>query len=206
MKASPKQLDALRELLNIGIGRAAGILNEVLSAHIKLRMPEVEILSAEEFESKIDQIGDGVTAAVRLGFHGPFKGTASLVFSQDSANKLVNILTGKRADDKDFDDVKRSALSEIGNMVINGVMGSISNMLDAQLNYSIPSYVEQEQAIRSVLRESATGQVILLGHAQFYVTEHLIRGEVLLVFEIGSFQGFIDALDATIPETRPVVG
>jgi chemotaxis protein CheY-P-specific phosphatase CheC len=48
MKTSPEQLDALRELINIGIGRAAGVLNEMLSAHIQLYVPDVEILSAEE--------------------------------------------------------------------------------------------------------------------------------------------------------------
>jgi hypothetical protein len=83
-------------------------------------------------------------------------------------------------------------------------MGSISNMLECQLNYSIPSYVEEKQAIRSALRESANNQVILLGHARFCVTEHVIRGEVLLVFEFGSFQSFMGALDATIPEANPV--
>ncbi len=204
MKTTPEQLDALRELINIGIGRAAGILNEMLRAHIELRVPEVEILPLDEFKSKIDQIGKGVTAAVQLSFRGPFRGTASLVFPQDSANKLVDMLTGQSADDGDFDEVKRGVLSEVGNIVINGVMGTIGNMLDCQLSYSIPSYIEEEQAIRSALYESSKYEAILLGHAQFRVSGHVIRGEVLLVFEIGSFQHFLDALDATIPETNPV--
>jgi hypothetical protein len=83
-------------------------------------------------------------------------------------------------------------------------MGSISNMLDARLEYSIPLYVEEEQAIRSALRESGKYEAILLGNAQFEVTGHVIRGEVLLIFEIGSFKTFLDAVDTTISEANLV--
>lgn len=201
MNTSPEQIDALRELVNIGVGRAAGILNEMLHAHIRLSVPQIEVLTVEEFESRIEGLGGGITAAVQVSFRGAFRGAASLVFSQESANKLVDLLTGQGVDDGDYDEVKSGALSEIGNIVINGVMGSISNMLDAKLEYSIPSYVEEEHAIRSALRESKEYEVILLGNTQFEVTGHVIRGEVLLVFEIGSFKAFLDAVDHTISET-----
>ena len=128
-------------------------------------------------------------AAVHLSFHGPFDGTTSLVFSQDSANKLVDILTGQGADDGDFDEVKRGVLSEVGNIVVNGVMGSISNMLECRLNYSIPSYIEEKKAIRSVLRERAKNQVILLGHARFCVTEHVIPNRDGELVRLSDFRG-----------------
>ncbi len=191
MKTPQLQLDALRELINIGIGRAAGLLNEMLRTHIELHVPQVEVLSAEEFESTIEDIAGGVTASVHLNFRGAFNGTASLVFSQDSANKLVDVLTGQSVDQNEFDEIKRGALSEIG------------NILDRPLSYSIPRYVENEHALRSALTENTNYEVILLGHAQFSVTEHLIRGEILLVFEIGSFQNFLTALDGTVPEMLP---
>ena len=92
MNASPRQLDALRELINIGIGKAAALLNEMLSAHIQLHVPRVEIIAVADLESVIDRLGGGVTAAVQLSFRGPFNGSASLVFADEGANRLVDLL------------------------------------------------------------------------------------------------------------------
>ena len=204
MKTSPEQLDALRELINIGIGKAGGLLNELLNTHIQLNVPHVEVLEADDFERAVSRLDAGVTVAVQLRFRGPFDGAASLVFSQEGANRLVDLLTGQSADEEDFDEIKQGALSEIGNIVVNGVMGSIGNILNCSLEYSVPDYKEEEQAVRSVLNENRDYEALLLGHAEFCATEHVISGQMLLVFEVGSFQGFLDALDATLPEAQAV--
>ncbi|MDP8932928.1 MAG: chemotaxis protein CheC, partial [Cyanobacteriota bacterium] len=37
MKLSTRQLDALQELVNIGIGQAAGVLNDMIESPIRLQ-------------------------------------------------------------------------------------------------------------------------------------------------------------------------
>jgi chemotaxis protein CheC len=43
MKLTARQLDALQELVNIGIGQAAGILNDMIDSPIRLQIPYVQI-------------------------------------------------------------------------------------------------------------------------------------------------------------------
>lgn len=86
----------------------------------------------------------------------------------------------------DLDAIKVGALSEVGNIVLNAVMASFGDMLDARLTYSIPVYMEGK--ISSVFIEEATcHSPILSATAKFTVEEQQIFGEIILLFEIGAF-------------------
>src|SRR5512135_3103507 len=88
MNPTEYQLDALRELINIGVGRAAKVLSEMVNARIILQVPFIKLLTPENLRREMGHLGEGLLAAVRLGFKGPFSGTAALVFPSDSASKL----------------------------------------------------------------------------------------------------------------------
>jgi len=139
MKLSTRQLDALQELVNIGIGQAAGVLNDMIDSPIRLQIPYLQILTPIDVEEELEQHLNGEQiAAVQLKFTGSFGGIAQLVFPTNSAALLVTMLTGEEGT-HDLDSVKIGTLSEVGNIVINGVMGAISNVLQQRLNYSIPT-------------------------------------------------------------------
>ncbi|MBP7688995.1 MAG: hypothetical protein KA765_13845 [Thermoflexales bacterium] len=198
MILTPYQLDALREMINIGVGRAAGILNAMLRSHIILRLPEVGVLSKAEVEAKASQYGAEVFAAVRLGFRGPFAGNASLVFPEDSAAKLVVLLTEGEAglsDDNDLDSIRIGTLTEVGNIVLNSVMGAIGNDLKQHIFYSVPTF--QEESLHKMLADStpdADSNVVWV-QTQFSVEDHQIDGDIILVFEMGSLDLLLNAVN-----------
>ncbi len=142
MNLSTDQIDALRELINIGVGKAASVLNDMVNCHITLQVPYIKILSPESLKDEMEELGKFRVSAVRLGFKGPFSGSAALVFPPDSASKLVAVLTEEESKTSDLDSLRIGTLSEVGNIVINGVMGSISNVLEQSINYSLPNYIE----------------------------------------------------------------
>jgi chemotaxis protein CheC len=142
MNSTPYQIDALTELINIGVGRAAGTLNQILEAHVHLQVPFVKIFPSSQIEKALSNIATTPLSLVRLIFKGSFSGTALLAFPSDSASHLVDILTGEESDISDLDSIRVGALTEVGNIVLNGVMGSLSNVLQEHLIYSIPVYIE----------------------------------------------------------------
>ena len=198
MNPTAEQIDALKELTNIGVGRAAGVLSEMLQTHIHLQVPFIKIFSPQELEEEMEDFGREQLSSVGLGFRGSFSGTAALVFPPDSASELVAILTGEEVGSPDLDSVRTGTLSEVGNIVINGVMGSIGNVLEHRLDYSIPSY--SEGTIESLLtsNEPDSGSRVLLAQTHFAVEERLIEGDIYLFFEAGSFDALLDAIDALI--------
>ncbi|MEG3930540.1 MULTISPECIES: chemotaxis protein CheC [unclassified Microcoleus] len=196
MKLSTRQLDALQELVNIGIGQAAGVLNDMIDSPIRLQIPYLQILTPIDVEQELEQHLNGEQiAAVQLKFTGSFGGIAQLVFPTNSAALLVTMLTGEEAGTQDLDSVKIGTLSEVGNIVINGVMGAISNVLQQRLNYSIPTYSEGTIASLLISGGLATDTVVLLAQTSFMIERLHIEGDIILIFNVNSFDTLLTAIN-----------
>jgi chemotaxis protein CheC len=192
-----EQLDALQEIVNIGIGRAAAMLNEMVDARIILQVPTIQLLGASQLlQEMIAKFNSQSISVVRLGFSGSLSGTAELMFPTDSASVLVAVLTGEDLDSPDLDAVKIGTLSEIGNIVINGVIGSISNILEQRMEYKIPSYCED--TIENLLlseRNMTDDVVFILAQARFAIEQLEIVGDIILIFEMKTFDNLLKAID-----------
>lgn len=196
MNLTPDQIDALKELINIGVGRAAGMLNEMVNSRVYLQVPSVRVFSLLEAKKELGRLGGDRLAAVQLLFKGPFSGTAALVFPAESASNLVAVLTGEEPGTYDLDSVRAGTLSEVGNIVINGVMGSIGNMLKERISYSFPKYTED--TIENIFAPSDLDPSagVLLARTRFTVKEFQVEGDIILVFEVGSFDILLASIDA----------
>lgn len=190
------QLEALQELLNIGVGRSAAMLNRMVGVHVRLQVPLVKVMSEAELMPELQQhLGLERVAAVRLGFSGSFNGVAHLVFPAPSAARLVAALMSEDPEPlDDLDAIKIGTLSEVGNVVLNGVMGEISNVLHQQLKYSIPAYAEAQAP--NLFNGVGMGKpvTILLAQARFSIEQLLVTGDIILLFNIDSFDSLLAAM------------
>jgi chemotaxis protein CheC len=199
MKLNADQIDAMQELVNIGVGRAASVLNEMLDAYIRLQIPYIKIGSPLDLQIELESsLGAEQVAAVRQDFSGPFSGIAELVFPTDSASILAAMLTGEEPGTPDLDAVRIGTLSEVGNILINSVIGSIGNVLQQRLDYALPNYIED--TVENLLNsdDNNNDSMILLAQTQFTVEQLQIRGDIVLIFEVGSFDVLLNALAAEV--------
>ncbi|MEA5088037.1 chemotaxis protein CheX [Solidesulfovibrio sp.] len=192
MPLSPLQLDILQELINIGVGRAAGMLNQMVNTHIQLQVPVLRVLTQTQLGELYAERPTSVFSAVQLGFTGEFAGVSALIFPPESASKLVAVVLGKEEGLADDEAMRRGTLQEVGNIVLNGVMGSIANILREPLRYSPPDFIEDD--ISGIIGQG-TG-MILVARTQFSMKDHLIEGEVLIIFSLSSFDSLLAAIDA----------
>lgn len=195
MQLTPEQEDAIIELLNIGVGRAAGSLNEILNKHITLQIPSITLADANDLEKEFAQLGDHTLSSVQLPFKGSYTGSATLAFPSETAPKLVEMLTGSSMDDEELNAMKVATLTEIGNIVLNGVMGSIANVLSGSITYSVPMY--SESSITNLIRSPHTENtsVLLWAQAHFQVTGHDISGDIFLMFDSTRFESMLSAIN-----------
>jgi len=100
------QHDVLRELINIGIGNAAGVLNQMVGSHVTLRVPQVEILSPAKLLQQPSSCGWGKGVVIHIVFGGSFEGVTALVFSPQSAANLVSLLVGQEDFGLDMDSLR----------------------------------------------------------------------------------------------------
>ncbi len=195
MKVTKEQLDSLRELINIGVGRGADVLNTILNSHIQLCVPLVKLLTREELNSELEIVGGERLASVNMRFKGNISGYAKLLFPSESALKLVLALSGEEEGPVDLDSIRAGTLAEIGNIVLNSVMGSISNILNLNLHYAVPNYLEGPANNLFLPNEINPTTVTMLAKTRFMVAELKVEGDIVIFFEVGSFDHFLASLN-----------
>ncbi len=199
MKLSDKQIDALTEVLKIGMGRGAGVLKTMLQSHVSLQAIHIRILALDAYLEQLRGLSPDRLSAVQLGYQGAFSGKAQLLFPTPSASRLVTVLTGEALDSDDFDLIQAGTLSEVGNIVINGVLGTISSMLGQHFVYSVPTYLEEKAESLLCTPDRGKGYTVLLARTRFILEDHQIEGDLLLLFEVGALDSLLQALGALKP-------
>jgi len=201
MHLSPEQLDALQELLNIGVGRAAGSLNQMIEKPIRLHIPFIQVGTREELTPHIQQIQQAPVSSVQLPFQGTFSGSACLLFPTTSSATLITALIGDDEDSDTMDSLREATLTEIGNIVLNGVMGSLANILQNRITYSVPFY--QETSLLELLQplSSDSCDILLWAQTQFTIEDYAITGDIILMMGITDMRLLINALNILITST-----
>lgn len=189
MILSLDQLDAISEVVNIGVGRAAASLSDLIGTRIELKVPVVRVMG----EAEIQDAG----MAILQAFDGDVSGKAILSFPSHSGEQLAKLLAGY-GEDQELPAIELSGiLSEVGNIVLNGVLGSLSNMIDSDLKYSVPDFFVDktlDKLVRSDCFEVDSTDTLLIADTHFCVKSKNIFGSVVLGFEIGSLECLVAQL------------
>ncbi|NLJ45994.1 MAG: chemotaxis protein CheC [Treponema sp.] len=195
MNPRDRRMDALVELVTLGIGQAAEVLNLMLDSHIDLAAPEIRILSAEALRDTLDTGGDRLSA-VTMRYRGEIEGVSELVFRSAEAGRLVDCITGEEhCREEGLDALRADTLCEVGNIVINAIMGAVSNELHFHLTYSVPSYLEGEAGVLMAETRLEEAQAVLLVKTIFRVQTLRIEGEIAVFLSMDSLQRLQTALD-----------
>lgn len=122
MTLNDLQLDALREMSNIGSGNAATALASMLGQSVDLHVPTALVL---ELADAVDAVGHGedTVSAVMIGVFGDLDATVLLLFEPESANTLCSLL-GVEGDPE----MELSALGEIGNILGSSYVQAMGTM------------------------------------------------------------------------------
>ncbi len=201
MNMSVERLDALTELVSIGIGKSAEVLNLILNSHIELSAPEITILDVGEL-SKALKADENSLSAISMRYNGSMDGVTELVFRSREAGKLVDCITGEESRmEEGLDALRAGTLCEVGNVVINSLMGAISNELDFHLTYTVPTYLEGGVDVLVAEAKLADARAVLLAKTVFNVASLHIEGEIAVFMSLASLQYLEKALDSYLTRT-----
>jgi chemotaxis protein CheC len=133
-----EQMDALREIGNIGAGNAATSLSQMMGNPVQMGIPTVKFLPVEEIAAEIGE-GDEVVAAMFLGVEGDAPGHMLFVMSEQAARNVVDTLVGGPAHDDGFTEMEMSALQEVGNIMTGSYLGALSQITGLRLEPTPPA-------------------------------------------------------------------
>ncbi|MBR0094983.1 MAG: chemotaxis protein CheC [Synergistaceae bacterium] len=136
------QLDAIREVGNIGTGNAATALSGLLSRMIHMDVPKTELVSIYELG---EHYGDPlqIVGAVFVRSTGGFGCSLISIQNEEDADVMVELLLKQQFGthipiDEIPDEMKDSALSEVGNIVLSSFLNAINILLGTQHQISVP--------------------------------------------------------------------
>ncbi|MBB6715942.1 chemotaxis protein CheC [Clostridium gasigenes] len=131
---NPLQLDALREVSNIGAGNSATALSILFSQKIDMAVPNVDII---KFDKLLDNYGEHEVVAVLVRVLGELSGSVLYIFEKDVAFNIVEKLTGST--ERNMDEMAISVISEIGNIISSSFMNAISQFINVEAIVSVPA-------------------------------------------------------------------
>ena len=189
--------DALTELVNIGVSRAASSLRKIIGEQVLLSIPAVEVLPQETAGQIIDQQGAERLVGVRQCFKGDVSGCALLILPETKGAALVRAVVGEGLSDAELAELANDTLSETGNIILNGCLGSIANMLERSLAMSIPELRRGSgAALLDISDTGAQESFVLFLHVNFAIRSRDLRGHIAVVMDLPS----LGALKALLAE------
>lgn len=192
---SEVQIDAFMEILNIGIGKSADVLYKVTGKKVVLDLLQVvQITSADTLKKEISMSDSLERSSVDMSFKGEFSGNAHLVFSTRDAGKLVSLFIGEESNEFEMNSLVKSSLMEIGNIVLNSLVGTIGNIFKSQINYSMPVYSDQNE-MDEIFVSQIEKNMTLLAKTNFTISEVDIVGSFIFFLEISSKDRFLQLME-----------
>ncbi len=191
------QLDALREIGNIGSGNAAMALSQMLGRSIDLAVPQVRIMEYEEVSEKLGG-PETVMVGLLLTLENDIHGMIMFLLHNEFANILTTTLTGGEVSiDGLTDDDSKSAISEIGNIMAASYVNAIAQILDMNINISTPQLcIDMVGSILSapaITFANMSDKIIMIEN-EFDSVRSNTTGQVLLMPEVDSLQEIISRL------------
>lgn len=135
------ELDALTELVNLGVGNAAVGLREMVQEEVLLSVPNVSIVTRHQAIANLGQSTVKRLVAVHQNFDGDIRGRAMLIFPEAQSMELVRAIVGSDVELEDLVELEQEALAETGNVLLNGCLGTMANSFGRTLRISLPEVV-----------------------------------------------------------------
>lgn len=189
--------DTLCELFNIGMGRAAVSFSEMMGDEVLLTVPS---LKAVDFNTALDIfqcISPGNVNAVEQCFDGQFSGNAFLFFNDDSSLQLVRSLLGEGSWSSELGELEQEALKEVSNIILNACFGCIADVLDCELESSVPELICGEIIDVFDIERMHIGEdpLVLTLSMSFSLPNKQVTGQVSLIMASESIKRLITELE-----------
>jgi chemotaxis protein CheC len=195
------ELDALTELVNLGVSNAASSLRELVREEILLSVPKVTVVTREEAVANLGKRENNRLVAVRQDFEGDITGRALLIFPEAKSMELVRAIVGSELSLEDIIELEQEALAETGNILLNACLATMANNLQRTLKISLPEVVHGEGAEFFDLNPGSAGGDVLFIYINFSVRLRNIEGYLAMLLDLPSLATLKELLGALIERT-----
>ena len=196
---SALQLDALREVANMGAGHAATALSQMTGGTIMISVPTIEVARLEDLPPVLGPTEQPV-AGVLMDMLGDLTGRTVLVFPKATVMRMAEMMLRRPVGSSvALGELERSAIKEAGNILSGAYMNALSDFMGMVLLPSPPSLaVDLSSAVltREFLRLGDDAEHVFVVETEFSMHDvgESLRGFFLLLPDPASLQAILRAI------------
>jgi chemotaxis protein CheC len=181
--------DALTEVFNIGVGQAACAMSQMVNDQVMLSVPSISFTSHATAARELTKDAGQRICGVSQRFHGTFDADAILMFPENKSLEIVRLMIGDEMPIEELTAMEQEALSEIGNIILNALIGTLADVFGSEFSSSLPEFHFGTSSEILQADSKDAGDLVMLLHIDFRLETHQINGYVAFLLDVSSVQG-----------------
>ncbi|HDQ25625.1 MAG TPA: CheY-P-specific phosphatase CheC [bacterium] len=198
LSLNENQMDAFKEVGNIGAGHAATALSQLIKKKVMISVPSARVMELKDVPGLIGD-KNSLVAGIIMNVLGDISAKILFLLTRESALSLADMLLQKQAgSSKVLSEIGNSAIKETGNILAGAYMNALNEFLGLMLLPSVPNLVfDIAEAVMTSVSEGFEGvsNSILSIETQFSEADkQVIKGYMLLIPDISSVKVLLEAV------------
>ena len=194
-------LDQLKEMFNLGLGKASQEIYSIVKKQVNLDVPSAKIIKKEEIFKLVNIEPETNVTVVLHNFSGSFNGQAALIFVDPKSIQLVGYILNEDSFSDEMSELEEDVLSDFSSIIVNGVLEAISGLLNIYISSSLPVCVkekffnsDQVWFDRDLFKQSFPGDEIMYVEIDFTFNGTNLDGQLVFIQRLENLSSFLGSV------------
>jgi len=188
--------DIIREILNIGLARAADSFAVIAQERVLLEVPNIDLLVSDDILRKVREY-QARHVPIQSDIRGDFNGTTLMFFSGQHVQRLSRVcLRMQTPETLEVNELQESLLLEISNIITGALVTQLANILKANI-YGAPPVAPRgdiAENMQSLLPAQQLQPLIFSVITQFSDRDNTVELPLMLFFDRVTFVKILDII------------
>ena len=181
--------DIIREILNIGLARAADSFAIIAKERVLLEIPNIDLLMSDDIRHRVRDY-QSRHVAIQSDIRGDFNGTTLMFFSGQHVQRLSRVCLRMQTDESlEVNELQESLLLEISNIITGALVTQLANILKANIYGAPPTAPRGDiaDAMQALMPEQQLQPLIFSVITQFSDKDNMVELPLMLFFDRVTF-------------------
>ena len=174
------QFSRLNAICQVGLKQAESVLSGMVTQPIRLTAGDISLIEAVRLQEALSNRYAENILQVSMSLEGDVAGCMFILFPPETTTVLINTLTKSVMRNYEMDVFRIGTITEVGNILLSGVISAFVAATNASLSYGVHDYDEMSAL---VLSEHTRDQRMLLGELMIQVAGLEVSVMVMGAFE-----------------------
>ena len=188
--------DIIREILNIGLARAADSFAVIAQERVLLEVPSIDLLMSNDILAKVREY-QSRHVPIQSDIRGDFNGTTLMFFSGQHVQRLSRVcLRMQTTETLEVNELQESLLLEISNIITGALVTQLANILKANI-YGAPPVAPHgdiAESMQSIVPELQLQPLIFSVITQFSDRDNRVELPLMLFFDRVTFEKILEII------------